>query len=204
MLAALDSLPDIFNVKQMEWSPCFAILWSWQELWKESTIDGQYVWNWTSAQELEATAEEEENTLSRLWMEGLSTTTKTQKLLFLASMFLPSSQEATVIRHLIPVRYYSHQWTVACEEQWGPGEPGLRSSADGAGHHWLLTAKWAHCLPPASAQLSPEVGGLLLLSGRLLRAFPESVVTDLLLVHGRILLLRWCFSSLAVFKTSIT
>lgn len=138
----------------MEWSPCFAILWSWQEFRKESTIDGQYVWNWTSAQGLEAIVEEKENTLSRLWMKGLSTITKAQKLLFLASVLLPSSQEATVIRHLIPVRYYFHQWTVACEGQWVPGEPGLCSSTDGAGHHWFLTAKWAPCLPPASAQLS--------------------------------------------------
>jgi len=69
----------------------------------------QSVWDWTSAQGLEAPAEEKENVLSRLVMKELSAISKAQKLLFLVSWLFPCSQEAAAIRCCSLVQYYLHQ-----------------------------------------------------------------------------------------------
>lgn len=53
--------------------------------------DGQYVWDWTGAQGLEAPAEKKKNALSRFLMKELSAISKAQKLLFLVSLLFPSS-----------------------------------------------------------------------------------------------------------------
>lgn len=75
---------------------------------KRALPDGQYAKDWSSAQELEAPAEEKENALSRLLMKGLSAISNAWKMLLLVPYLFPSSQE-TAIRCLSPVRRYLNQ-----------------------------------------------------------------------------------------------
>lgn len=85
MLAALDSSSDF--LMSSRWSGIFALQFfgHGRTSAKSAVPDGQYEWNWTSAQGLEAPAEEKENALSRLLIKGLNAISEAQKLLILVS-----------------------------------------------------------------------------------------------------------------------